>query len=138
MVFLRSSKSGSSEGFAPIPSSGELPCERQLHRRYSHGVVFPFSLRFSCCFIFLRSERFYSGQSAHPATNLRISSIPTAGGCPQTQLGTIYGWPLADKELHHPLNAFSVFRCAKERLHDGGCPVGDCLFSRETSLKVQY
>jgi len=100
VVFLLSSKSGGPEGFAPIPSSGELPCGGQLHRRYSHRVGFQFSLCFSRV---LRSEGFYIGWSANPATNLLKESNPTAGGYPQTQLGTGYGWPLADKELLRPL-----------------------------------
>ena len=40
VVSLLSSKIGGPEGFAPIPSSGELPCEGKLHRRYSHRVGF--------------------------------------------------------------------------------------------------
>ena len=42
---------------------------------------------------------------SHGFTGL-IRSNPTAGGRPQTQLGTIYGWPLAHKELLHPLTGF--------------------------------
>ena len=37
---LLSSKIADPEGFAPILSSGELPCEGKLHRRYSQGVDF--------------------------------------------------------------------------------------------------
>ena len=110
MVSLLSSKIGGPEGFAPIPSSGELPYEGQLHRRYSHGVGFQIFLRFCV----LWNEGFYGGRSANPATNLLIRSNPTAGGRPQTQLGTRYGWPLAHKELLHPLIGF-VFNPA-------GCP----------------
>ncbi len=110
MVSLLSSKIGGPKGFAPIPSSGELPCEGKLHRRYSHRVGFQISLRFCV----LRNERFYGGRSANPATNLLIRSNPTAGGRPQTQLGTRYGWPLAHPELLHPLTGF-VFNPA-------GCP----------------
>ena len=84
MVSLLSSKIGGPEGFAPIPSSGELPCEGKLHRRSSHRVGFQIFLRFCV----LWDEGFYSGRSANPATNLLIKSNPTAGGCPQTQLGT--------------------------------------------------
>ena len=62
----------------------------------------------------LRNEGFYGGLSANPATNLLIRSNPTAGGRPQTQLGTISGWPLAHKELLRPLRGF-VFNPA-------GCP----------------
>ena len=40
VVSLLSSKIWGPEGFAPIPSSGDLPCEGKLHRRYSHGVGF--------------------------------------------------------------------------------------------------
>ena len=109
MVFLLSSKSGGPKGFSPIPSSGELPCGGQLHRRYSHRVGFQISLRF-CVF---RSEEFYGGRSANPATNLLLSN-PTAGRCPQTQLGIRYGWPLAHKELARPLTGFV--------LHPAGCP----------------
>ena len=39
MLFLLS-ENGGPEGFAPIPSSSELPYEKQQHRRYSHGVGF--------------------------------------------------------------------------------------------------
>jgi len=67
MVFLPSSKSGGPEGFVPIPSTGNLPCGEQLHRRYSHSVGFQFSLRFSYV---LRREGFYGARSANPATNL--------------------------------------------------------------------
>ena len=109
VVFLQSSKSGCPEGFSPIPSSGELPCVGQLHKRYSHGVGFQIYLWY-----ILRNEGFYGGQSANPATNLLKESNPTAGGCPQTQLGTRYGWPLAHKELLCPLTGF-VFNPA-------GCP----------------
>ena len=87
VFFLLSSKSGGPEGFAPIPSSGELPCEWKLHRRYSHGVGFQISL--GCCV--LRNEGFYGGRSANPAANLLIKGNPTAGGHPQTQLGIRYG-----------------------------------------------
>ena len=100
MVSLLSSKSGGPEGFAPIPSSGELPCGVQLHRRYSHGVGFQI---YFCFPYVLRNEGFYGGWSANSATNLLIKSNPTAGGRPQTQLGTKYGWSLAHKELLHPL-----------------------------------
>ena len=107
VVSLLSSKIGGPEGFAPIPSSGELLCKGQLHRRYSHRVGFQFSR-------VLRNGRFYVGRSANPATNHLISSNPTAGGRPQTQSGTRYGWPLAHKELLRPLTSF-VFNPA-------GCP----------------
>ena len=120
MVFLLSSKSGGPEGFFPIPSSGELLCRGLLHKRYSHGVGFQFSLRFSCV---LRSEGFYGGRSANPATNLLIRSNPTAGGRPQTQLGTRYGWPLAHKELLRPLTGF-VFNPA-------GCPYRTTLLTKK-------
>ena len=89
MVSLLSSKIGGPEGFAPIPSSGELPCEGKLHRRYSHGVGSQISLRF--CVV--RNEGFFGGRNANPATNLLIRSNPTAGGRQQTQLGTRYEWP---------------------------------------------
>uniref|UniRef100_A0A8C4X0F8 PR/SET domain 15 n=1 Tax=Eptatretus burgeri TaxID=7764 RepID=A0A8C4X0F8_EPTBU len=46
VVSLILSKIGDPEGFAPIPSSGELPCEGRLHRRYSHGVGFKIFLCF--------------------------------------------------------------------------------------------
>ena len=62
MVSLLSSKIGGLKGFAPIPSSGELPCEGKLRRRYSHRVGFQISLRFCV----LRKEGFYSGRSANP------------------------------------------------------------------------
>ena len=111
MVSLLSSKSEGPEGFAPIPSSGELPCEGKLHRRYSHGVGFQILLCFENV---LRNEGFYGGRSANPATNLPIRSNPTAGGRPQTQLGTRYGWSLAHKELLRPLTGFG--------LNPVGCP----------------
>ena len=40
VVSLLSTKIGGPEGFAPILSSGELPYEGKLHKRYSHGVGF--------------------------------------------------------------------------------------------------
>ena len=67
VVFLLSSKSGASEGFVPIPSSGELRGGGQLQKRYSHGVGLQFSSWFSYV---LRSEGFYSGRSENPAANL--------------------------------------------------------------------
>ena len=102
MVSLLSSKIGGPEGFAPIPLSGELPCEGKLHRRYSHGVGFQI---FLCFENVLRNEGFYGGRSAIPSTNL-IKNNPTAGGRLQTQLGTRYGWLLAHKELLRPLTGF--------------------------------
>ena len=112
VVFVLSSMIGGPEGFcAPIPSSGELPCEGKLRRRYSHRVGFQI---FLCFWNVLRNEGFYDGWSANPATNLLIKSNPTAGGCPQTQLGTRYGWPLAHKELLCPLTGFLF--------HPAGCP----------------
>ena len=54
----------------------------------------------------MQNEGLYSGQNANPATNLLIKSNPTAGGRPQTQLGTTYWWPLVDKELLRPLAGF--------------------------------
>ena len=127
MVSLLSSKIGGPEGFAPIPSSGDLPCEGKLHRRYSHGVGFQISLRFCV----LRNEGFYGGRSANLGTNLLIRSNPTAGGRPQTQLGTRYGWPLAHKELLRPLTGF-VFNPA-------GCPcwVSIDLFGRPNFTQLQ-
>ena len=83
MVSLLSSKSGGPEGFAPIPSYGELPCGGKLHRRYSHGVGFQI---YFCFEYVVRNEGFYGDLSAEPATNLLIRSNPTAGGRPQTQL----------------------------------------------------
>ena len=112
-------KDRGSEGFAPITSSSELPCEGKLHRRYSLGVGFQISLRF----FVLRNEGFYGGRSANPATNLLIRSNPTEGGCPQTQLGTRYGWPLAHKELLHPLTGF-VF-------NPFGCPYPNTLLTKK-------
>ena len=67
--------------------------------------------RFLCV---LQNEVFYGGRSANPTTNLLIKSNPTAGGRPQTQLGTRYGWPLAHKELLRPLTGFV--------LHPARCP----------------
>ena len=54
------------KGFAPIPSSGELPCEWQEPRRYYHRVGFQFSFHLWV----LRNEAFYGGQNANPSTNL--------------------------------------------------------------------
>ena len=51
VVSLLSSKIGGPEGFTPIMSSGELPCEGQLHSRYSHGVCFQFFYAFLVCFV---------------------------------------------------------------------------------------
>ena len=115
VVYLLSSKIGGPEGFAPIPSSGELPFEGKLHRRYSQGVGFQISLYFCV----LQNEGFYGGQSANPATNLLIRSNPTAGGRLQTQLGTRYGWPLAHKELLRPLTGFAF--------NPAGCPYPNTL-----------
>ena len=120
MVSLLSSKIGGPEGFASIPSSGELPCEGKLQRRYSHGVGFQISLHFCV----LRNERFYAGWSANPATNLLIRSNPTAGGRPPTQLGMRYGCPLAHKEEPlRPLTGF-VFNPA-------GCPYPNTLLTKK-------
>ena len=129
MVSLLSSKIWGPEGFAPIPSSGELPCEGKLHRRYSHGVGFQISLRFCV----LRTEGFYGGRSANPATNLRIKSNPPAGHL-QTQLGTQYGWPLAHKELLRPLTGF-VFNPVECPYHTPSSPknlVGETVSSATT------
>ena len=103
MVSLLSSKIGGPEGFAPIQSYGELPCEGKLHRRYSHGVGFQV---FLCFENVLWNERFSGGWSANPATNLLENGNLTAGGRPQTQLGTTYGWLFAHKELFHLLAGF--------------------------------
>ena len=119
MLFL-SSRNGGPEGFAPIPSSGELPCEGQLHRRYSHGVGFQISF---CFWKVLQDEVFYACWSARPVTNLLIKSNPTAGGRPETQLGTRYGWPLAHKLLLRPLTGFV--------LHPAGCPYPNTLLTRK-------
>ena len=119
VVSLLSSKIGGPEGFAPIPSSGELPSEGKLHSMYSHGVGFQISLRFCV----LQNERLNSGRSANPATNLLIRSNPTAGGRPQTQLGTRSGCPLAHKELLCPLTGF-VFNPA-------GCPYPNILLTKK-------
>ena len=111
VLFLQSSRNGGPKGFAPIPSSGELPCEGQQHRRYSHGVGFQFSLHLWV----LGNQVFYSGRSANPATILpKKKSNPTAGERSQTQLGHRYEWPLAHKEPVRPLTGF-VFNPA-------GCP----------------
>ena len=117
MVSLLSSKTGGPEGFAPIPSSGELPCKGKLHRRYSHGGFF-----FKCFYNVLWNEGFYGGRSANPAINLRVKSNPTAGGRPQAELGTKYGCPLAHKELLHPLTGFV--------LHPAGCPYPNTFLTR--------
>ena len=120
MVSLLSSKIGGPEGFAPIPSSGELPCKGKLHRRYSHEVGFQI---FFCFWNVLRNEGFYGGRSANPATNLLITSHPTAGGRPQTQLGTRYGWSLAHKELLCPFTGFV--------LHPAGYPYPNTLLTKK-------
>jgi len=112
VVSLLSSKIGGPEGIAPILSSGELPCEGQLHRRYSHGVGF--QIFFNAFSMFCRMKGFMVAGVQIPPTNLLIKSNPTAGGYPQTQFGTRYGWPLAHKELLHPFTGFV--------LHPAGCP----------------
>ena len=66
VLFLQSSRNGGLKCFAPIPSSGELPCVGQQDRRYSHGVGYQISLHL----LVLQNEVFYSGQSANPTTNL--------------------------------------------------------------------
>ena len=72
----------------------------------------------------LQKEGFYGGRSANPATNLLLKkSNPTAGGRLQTQLGTRFGWPLAHKELLHPLTGF-VFNPA-------GCPYPNTLLTKK-------
>ena len=119
MVYPPIIKEWGSQGFVPILSSGELPCEGKLHRRYSHRVGFQISLRFCV----LRNEGFYGGRSANPATNLLKKCNPTAGGRPQTQFGTRNGWPLAHKELLHPLTSF-VFNPAE-------CPHPHTLLTRK-------
>ena len=73
--------------------------------------------------MFCGMKDFYGGPSANPATNLLINRNPTAGGRPQTQLGTRYGWLLAHKELLHPLTGF-VFNPA-------GCPYPNTLLTRK-------
>jgi len=110
VFFLLSSKSGGPGGFAPFLFSGELPYGGQLHRWYSHGVGFQFSL----CFSVLLSEGFYIGWSVNPSNNHLKKSNPTAVGHPQTQLATRYGWQLAHKEFLLRLTG-SVFNPA-------GCP----------------
>ena len=119
MLFILSSRNGGPEGFAPIPSSGELPYEGKLHRRYSHGVGFQLYLHLWV----LWNEGFYGGRSANPATNLLKKSNPAAGGRLQTQLGTRYGWPFAHKELLRPLTGF-VF-------HPAGCLCPNTFFTRK-------
>ena len=119
MVFLLSLKIGDPEGFAPILSSGELPCGGEQPRRYSPRVRFQISLHLWV----LQNEVFYGGRGANLATNLLINSNQTAGGRPQTQLGIRYGWPLAHKELLHPLTRF-VFNPA-------GCPNPNTLLTRK-------
>ena len=52
-------------------------------------------------------------------------SNPTAGGRPQTQLGIINGWPLAHKELLHPLTGL-VFNPTE-------CPYPYTLLTRKPS-----
>jgi len=44
-----------------------------------------------------------AGVQILPPTSEKKYSHPTAGGCPQTQLGTRNGWPLAHKEHLCPL-----------------------------------
>ena len=62
-----------------------------------------------------------TGVQILPPTSLEW--LPTAGEHPQTQLGTRYGWPLAHKELLHPLTGF-VFNPA-------GCPYPYTLLTRK-------
>ena len=120
VVSLLSSKIGGLKGFASIPSSGELPCEGKLHRRYSHGVDFQI---YFCFQNVLWNEGFYGGCSANPAINLLIRSNPTAGGRPQTKLGTRSGWPLAHKELLRPFTGFV--------LHPAGYPYPNTLLTKK-------
>ena len=87
------------------------------------GTPTEWVFRFLCVFCVLRNEGFYGGRSANPATNLLIRSNPTAGGRPQTLLGTRYGWPLAHKELLRPLTGF-VFNPA-------GCPYPNTLLTKK-------
>ena len=75
-------------------------------------------------FNYLGNEGFYGGRRANPATNLLIKSNATAGGRPQTQLGTRYGWPLAHKEeLLRPLTGV-VFNPA-------GCPYPNTVLTKK-------
>ena len=121
MVSLLSSKIGGPEGFAPIVSSSELPCEGK--QEVLTPTVWVFRFCFLCFWNVLRNEGFYGGRSVNPATNLLIRSNATAGGCPQTQLGTRYGWPLAHMELLRPLTGF-VFNPA-------GCPYPNTLLTKK-------
>ena len=95
MVFL-SSKSGGPEGFSPIPSSDELLCEGQLHRKYSHRGSFLISLRFCV----LWSEGFYGGRSANPATNLLKKKVTQL----QEDVRTV-GHEMADRWLRRSSSA---------------------------------
>ena len=120
VVSLLSSKFGVPEGFAPIPSSGELPCEGNLHKRYSHGVGFQI---FLCFENVLRSEGFYRGRSAIPTTNPLKRGTQLQEDVCKTQLGTRYGQLLVHKELLHPLAGF-VFNPA-------GCPYSNTLLIKK-------
>ena len=71
MLFFLSSKNGGLEGFAPILSTGELPCDGQLQRRNSHRVGFQFSLQLWV----LWNEGFYGGRNANAAINLRKKQV---------------------------------------------------------------
>ena len=98
MLFFLS-KNGGPEGFAPIPSSGELSCfvKGSCTGGTPREWVFLFSLHFYCAL------RWLGCKSCHQP---KKKSNPTAGGRPQTQLGTRYGWPLAHKEFLRPLTGF--------------------------------
>ena len=101
MVSLLSLKIGGPEGFTqsrhPVSCTAKGSC--------TGGTPTEWVFRFLCV---LRNVGFYGGRSANPATNLLIINNSTAGGRPQTQLGTRYGWPLAHKEQLHPLTGFVV------------------------------
>ena len=81
MVSLLSSKIGNPEGFAPSPSSGELPCAGKLHR-----MELPWSGFSDFCVLFyvLWNEGFYGGQSANPAPNLLIKILDKI--CPNKEV----------------------------------------------------
>jgi len=76
VVSLLSSKIGGPEGFAPILSSGELPCEGQLHRKYFHRVGF--QIFFKCFLYVLWNEwflRWSECKSCHQPPHIKITQL---------------------------------------------------------------
>ena len=79
-----------------------------MHRRYSHGVGFPFSLHFS---VFCEVKGFMVGLKCKSFYQPPKKSNPTAGRRPKTQLGTKNGWPLAHKYSSALWDTYSLWKC---------------------------